>query len=82
MSVHQHDAAAQATMEGLSAKFSSATETMRWLRKCASTLARETKQVVAWTTPLGLRCVQPYLRNVRPPRSASPVHPAQCSAAS
>ena len=61
----------QATLRGLSAKFSRATETMRWLRQCASTLSRETKQTVSWTTPLGLRCVQPYLKNVRPPHSAA-----------
>ena len=68
--VHEHDVAVQATLRGLSAKFSRATETMRWLRQCASTLSRETKQTVSWTTPLGLRCVQPYLKNVRPPRSS------------
>ena len=69
--MHQIDVAVQATLRGLSAKFSRATETMRWLRQCASTLSRETKQTVSWTTPLGLRCVQPYLKNVRPPRSAA-----------
>ncbi len=63
--VHEHDVGLQATLRGLSAKFSRATETMRWLRQCASTLSRETKQTVSWTTPLGLRCVQPYLKNVR-----------------
>ena len=68
--MHEHNVAVQATLRGLSAKFSRATETMRWLRQCASTLSRETKQTVSWTTPLGLRCVQPYLKNVRPPHSA------------
>ena len=69
----------QATLKGLSAKFSRATETMRWLRQCASTLSRETKQTVAWTTPLGLRCVQPYLKNVRPLRSVQcPLRCAGC----
>ena len=28
------------------------------------TSTRNTEQPVAWTTPLGLRCVQPYLINV------------------
>ena len=69
-SVRHHGAPVQATLKGLSAKFSRATETMRWLRQCASTLSRETKQTVSWTTPLGLCCVQPYFKNVHPLHSA------------
>ena len=56
----------QAVLRGLSAKFSQATEMMRWLKEAANISTRSTEQPVSWTTPLGLRCVQPYLINVRP----------------
>ena len=52
-------------LQGLSAKFSQATDIMRWLKEAANTSTRNTQQPVSWTTPLGLRCVQPYLINVR-----------------
>ncbi len=56
----------QAVLRGLSAKFSQATEMMRWLKEAANISTRSTEQPVSWTTPLGLRCVQPYLINVCP----------------
>jgi len=55
----------QATLQGLVAKFSQATDIMKWLKQAASMTTKLTKQPVTWTTPLGLRCVQPYLKDVR-----------------
>lgn len=65
MSARTPDCCTQATMQGLSAKFSRATEIMRWLRQSASAVAKTTGRPVAWSTPLGLRCVQPYVKHVR-----------------
>ena len=62
---HNDHIRTQATLQGLEAKFSQATEIMKWLKQAASRTTKLTKQPVTWTTPLGLRCVQPYLKNVR-----------------
>ena len=55
----------QATLQGLSAQLSQATEIIKWLEQSAKTYTKEIGSLVTWTTPLGLRCVQPYVKIVR-----------------
>lgn len=51
--------AARLTLDGLLEMFSGAGRIMAWLRGCAERISRA-NELVTWTTPLGLLCVQPY----------------------
>ena len=53
----------QITLRGLGEKFDRATDTMRWLAKCAYVIASH-GHCVEWVTPLGLPVHQPYRERV------------------
>ena len=54
----------QITLDSLHAMFDNAKGIMQWLSLCAREVAKADKPV-QWTTPLGLRVVQPYRKKVR-----------------
>ena len=53
---------AKLTLASLGEVFSSASDTMRWLSRCAHAIGKS-GEAVEWTNPLGVPVVQPYRKS-------------------
>ena len=52
------------TFDSLNEMFASSQEIQKWLTDCATAICSTFQGTVEWETPLGLPCVQPYMKRL------------------